>query len=83
MKRSTLIRILQEKFNLNAVPSEEFESDRWGGIWIRDDICKPETDHYQYANDTANKANKLNQFLATVGWFADPYDNMTIMMWEV
>ena len=83
MKRSTLMRTLQEKFNLNAVPSEEFERDSWGGIWIRDDICKPETDWYQYANDTANDNNKLNKFLATVGWFAEPYDNMTILMWEV
>jgi len=83
MKRSTLIRNLQDTFNLNAVASEEFESDSWGGIWIRDDICKPETNFYPYADGTADETNKLNDFLRKAGWFAEPHDSETIMLWEV
>jgi len=82
MKRSTLIRNLQDTFNLNAVASEEFESDSWGGIWIRDDICKPETGFYPYADGTSQD-NELNDFLRKAGWFAEPHDSETIMLWEV
>jgi len=80
MKRNTLIKQLQSKFNLNAVPSEEFDGAE-GGIWIRDDICKQETDWYPYAEGTMQK-NDLNRFLTKAGWFAEPYDSETIMIWQ-
>lgn len=82
MNRNILIEKLNNDFNLNAVPSEEFDSSSVGGIWIRDDICKPETDFYPYAEGTMNESNKLNKFLDNAGWFAEPYDSETIMIFE-
>tara|TARA_R110000737_G_scaffold330171_3_gene345679 strand:- start:499 stop:750 length:252 start_codon:yes stop_codon:yes gene_type:complete len=82
MKRETMIKNLAKKFNLNAVPSEEFYGEGRGtGIWIRDDICKPETDYYNYAESTMEE-NKLNSYLKKNGWFAEPYDAETIMMYK-
>lgn len=81
MNREALIKALNEKFNLNAVPSEEFNGSA-NGIWIRDNICKPETDYYNYAESTMDMDNKLNQFLSKNGWFAEPHDSETIMIWE-
>ena len=80
MKRNTLIKNLHTKFNLNAVPSEEFDGVE-GGVWIRDDICKPETDYYNYAEGTMED-NRLNRFLSAAGWFAEPYDSETIFIWK-
>jgi len=80
MNRDTLINKLSKEFNLNAVPSEEFNGSE-NGIWIRDDICKPETNYYPYAEGTMDDTNKLNQFLAANGWFAEPYDSETITLW--
>ena len=80
MKRDTLIKHLETKFNLNAVPSEDFNGTT-GGIWIRDDICKPDTDYYPYAEGTMQD-NKLNRFLTKAGWFAEPHDSETIMIWN-
>lgn len=79
--QKTMIRILGEKFNLNAVSREEFDGSP-NGIWIRDDICKPETDYYGYANGTMDDENILNRFLASKGWFAEPYDSETIMLYK-
>ena len=73
---------LQEQFNLNAVPMEEWDGST-GGIWIRDDICKKETGYYRYAEDTMNDSNILNQFLSSNGYFAEPYDAETIMVYEI
>lgn len=82
MKRETMIKNLAKKFNLNAVPAEEFYGEGKGaGIWIRGSICKPETDFYNYAKATMEK-NKLNDYLKKNGWFAQPYDAETIMMWQ-
>ena len=77
----TMMRMLNEKFNLNAVSTEEWDG-RKGGIWIRDDICKPETDYYPYANGTMDMDNVLNKFLSSKGWYAEPYDSETIMMYK-
>lgn len=78
--RNTVMKALQEKFVLNAVPSEDFDGSE-GGIWIRDDICKPETDYYPYAEGTMQE-NELNTFLTKAGWFAEPYDSETIMIYR-
>lgn len=80
MKRDTLIKNLNSKFNLNAVPSEEWDGNP-GGIWIRDDICRPETDYYPYADGTMED-NRLNRYLRKAGWFAEPYDGETIFIWR-
>ncbi len=74
---------LQEQFNLNAVPMEEWEYGRDNGIWIRDDICKKETDYYPYAEGTMDDSNILNKFLSANGWYAQPYDSETIMIYEI
>ena len=81
MDLDTMLDALNKKFNLNAVPSEEFDFHA-GGIWIRDDICKKETDFYPYAEGTGDDNNILNQFLVENGWFAEPHDSETIMIWE-
>ena len=81
MNLDNMLDALYKKFNLNAVPSEDFDGHK-GGIWIRDDICKEETDFYPYAEGTMDADNKLNQFLAENGWFAEPHDSETIMIWK-
>jgi hypothetical protein len=81
MKRETMMKNLLNKFNLNAVPSEEFYGQGNGsGIWIRDNISKSETDFYNYAEATMEE-NKLNSYLKKNGWFAEPYDAETIMLY--
>ena len=79
--QKTMIRMLREQFNLNAVSREEWDGSATG-IWIRDDICKPETDYYPYADGTMDMDNVLNKFLSSKGWFAEPYDSETIMMYK-
>jgi len=81
MKREQLIDALAEKFCLNCVPSEEFDG-RTGGVWVRDDICKQETDWYNYADGTMEE-NDLNRFLRKAGWTAEPYDSETIMLYRI
>jgi len=82
MKREKLILALQGKWQLNAVPSEDFGEHYRNGIWIRDDICKPSTDYYNYADATLED-NKLNRFLTRAGWFAEPYDSETILLYRI
>lgn len=86
MKRDALIKNLHNKFNLNAVYAGEFygypadgSSDK--GIWIRDDICKKETGWYNYANDTMDMDNILNQYLRKHGWHTEAHDAETIMIY--
>ena len=78
MKRETMIKNLEKKFNLLAVPREEFDGLGTTGLWIRDNICKPETDYYNAA--ATMEENKLNSFLKKNGWWAEPYDAETIML---
>ena len=82
MKTNTMIKNLRSKFDLNAVDSAEFDG-RSGGIWIRDDICKEETGFYAYAEGTLDDDNVLNKYLSKQGWYAEAYDNETIMMYNV
>jgi hypothetical protein len=83
MKQEQMIKQLESKFKLNAVPRMEFDGVDSEGIWIRDDICKESTGFYRYAEDTMNDDNILNKFLSKNGWYAEPYDAETIMMYEV
>lgn len=80
--RLALINSLKSKFNLNAVDASDFYGYKDQGIWIRDDICKPETDYYGYANATMEE-NRFNSFLTSKGWYAEPYDGETIMLYQV
>jgi len=81
MKRETMMKNLSNKFKLNAVGAEEFfgEGRSGTGIWIRGNICKVETGWYNYAEATMEE-NKLNDYLKKNGWYAEPYDAETIMM---
>ena len=83
-----MIKELETKFNLNAVSSFEFDATLIDGkepqgIWIRDDICKESTGFYNYAEDTMNDNNILNQFLSSNGWYAQPHDSETIMLYPI
>ena len=49
-------------------------------IRIRGSICKAETDWYNYAEATMEE-NRLNDYLKKNGWYAEPYDAETIMLW--
>ena len=80
MKKAKIIETLKEKFNLNAVCASEFYGSSSPGIWIKDDICKPETDFYGYANATLED-NMLNRWLESKNWYAEPYDGETIMLY--
>ena len=88
MNQETMIKELESKFKLNAVPVFEFDATLIDGkepqgIWIRDDICKESTGFYNYAEDTMNDSNILNQFLSSNGYYAQPYDSETIMIYEI
>ena len=82
MKQEEMIKQIENKFKLNAVPRSDFDGVESDGIWIRDDICKESTDFYNYAEDTMNDDNILNKFLSANGWYAQPYDAETIMLYE-
>jgi len=87
MNQETLIKNLETKFKLNAVPRFEFDATLIDGkepqgIWIRDDICKESTEYYRYAEDTMNDNNILNKYLKQHGWYAEPYDAETIMLYQ-
>ena len=83
MNQETMIKELESKFKLNAVPMEEWDSNRDNGIWIRDDICKESTGFYNYAEDSMNDDNILNKFMLKHGWYAQPYDAETIFFYEI
>ena len=88
MKQEQMIKELQSKFKLNAVPRFEWDATLIDGkepqgIWIRDDICKESTDFYNYAEDSMNDDNILNKFMLEHGWYAQPYDAETIFFYEV
>ena len=84
LNRNAMIESLKSNFNLSSKPAEDFYADDTidTGLWINDDICKPETDYYNYADGTLEN-NKLNDFLKKNGWFAEPYDGETIMIWPI
>ena len=88
MKQKQMIKELETKFKLNAVSRFEFDATLIDGkepqgIWIKDDICKESTDLYRYAEDTMNDDNILNKFLTKHGWYAQPYDPETIMVYPI
>ena len=88
MKQEQMIKELQSKFKLNAVPRFEWDATLIDGkepqgIWIRDDICKESTGFYNYAEDSMNDDNILNKFMLKHGWYAQPYDSETIMIYEI
>ena len=80
MRRATMIKNLESKFGIPAVPADEFYGYANDGIWCRGNICTEKTDYYPYAEGTMQK-NKLNDYLESKGWFAEPYDNETIMFY--
>ena len=82
MNRDKLAAQLKSKFNLSTRPAEEFygHSLESVGLWINDNVCKKETDYYDYADGTLEN-NKLNDYLEAKGWYAEPYDAETIMVW--
>lgn len=84
-RRTTIIKAMKEKFNLNAVPAEEFygSDEAMNGVWIRDDICKKESGWYAYAEDTMNEKNKVNKYAKRKGWYAEPYDAETIFFYPI
>ena len=82
MNQETLIKNLVNKFELRAVPMEEWDGSDTG-IWIKDDICRESTDYYRYAEDTMNDDNILNKFLSANGWYAQPYDSETILLYPI
>ena len=73
MRRATLIKNLESKFGIQAVPADEFYGYKKDGIWCRDDICTEKTDYYPYDEGT-KQANKLNRNIESKGWFAEPYE---------
>jgi len=82
MKRSTLMNQLEAKFDLKTDTTEAFGIGK-GGIWIRDDIANEKTEFYNYSEGTMVENNILNQFLFKNGWFAEPYDSETIMLYQI
>jgi len=82
MKRSTLMNQLETKFDLKTDTTESFGIGK-GGIWIRDDIANEKTEFYNYSEGTMVENNILNQFLFKNGWFAEPYDSETIMLYQI
>ncbi len=81
MRRDTLIKNLGTKFGLSAVHADKFYGCPTEGIWINDDICTEKTDFYPYADGTLDD-NKLNTYLHSKGWFAEPHDSETIMLYR-
>jgi hypothetical protein len=77
-----MIQALKSKFDLRAVCASEFYGSRNPGIWIRDDICTPKTDYYGYA-DATMEDNMFNRWLENYGWYAEPYDAETIMLYRI
>lgn len=75
-----IIKLLDKNFNLNVVPRKEFDGGR--GLWVKDNICKPETDYYNYLSATLQD-NRLNTFLSDCGWYAEAYDAETIMLYRI
>ena len=78
MTQKTMIKNLAAKFGIPSVSAEEFYGYKHDGIWCRGDICTESTDYYPYAEGTMQD-NKLNTYLHSKGWFAEPYDSETIM----
>jgi len=91
MRRKTLMNHLEKRFDLTVGTTEEFDGNNAGGkggIWIRDNIASLTCNLWlkNYAWDslgTAVENNVLNKFLEKNGWFAEPYDAETIMLYSI
>ena len=73
-----MLKEIKAKFDLNVVCATEFYGVATDSIWVKDDICKESTEYYRYADGCLDD-NKLNRFLEKNGWYAEPYDNETVM----
>ena len=78
MNKSQMLKALKSKFNLPVKDASEFYGESSSSIWCAGDICRPETDYYDYAEGTWDDSNILNVFLNKNGWYAEPYDSETI-----
>jgi len=79
-KRKDLMKLLEKKFNLTVGTSEEFYGeDSVGGIWIRDGLCTELTDYFDY--EIGIEGNILNEFIKSQGWFIEPNDADTMLLW--
>lgn len=83
VSKNVMMERIQKKFALNAVDATDFYGYESDGIWIRDDICTEKTGFYNYADGTMDDSNVLNKFLNKAGWFAEPYDSETIMLYKM
>lgn len=81
MKRDDLIEYLNKKYpEIDADYSEDFGVSG-GGIWLKgtEDMC---WDSEILAFQTDATLNEVNDFLSENGWFIEPYDHGTFMIWK-
>lgn len=79
MKKTTLMKNLSTKFKLEVVGGEEFYGRPSEGIWIRDGLSK--INYSLEANLQGN--HPLDEFIRKCGWFVEPYDAETFLVYPV
>lgn len=82
LTRDEMIKVIKDRFILNAVPSEEFGEDYKGGIWIKDDMYRPYFEYYDHES-TLDEDHFFNKALKEHSWYAEPYDAETILLWKM
>ena len=96
MKRKALMAKLKA-MDMEVETTETFygPGGSAGGIWIKDgdgatnDRGHEPFNYYSWEWDadeefyTRNTRNDVRAMLTKAGWFSEPYDSMTFMLWEI
>jgi hypothetical protein len=68
-----------------AAPSADFYGDNSKGIWLRgsEDFAEDGARVFNYYNDDNLLHPKLEKIIKDAGWYAEPYDSGTCMIWPI
>lgn len=92
MDRANLINRLNNQFGLNATTADEFYGRVTDGIWVRNegkvmpgDMPAFDSNATEYdPNEELYRmgvALEVDEVLTDAGWYAEPYDSGTWMIW--
>jgi len=94
MKRiATVIKEMKAKFNTECKPSSEFYGEPSKGIWVTGiGTLDDDNSAFDYASTdydfteevfTMGVHNTVNKYLEDAGYYAEPYDAGTWMLWPI
>lgn len=78
--KNQVMKDLAKKFNLEVVDASEFYGYQNFGIWIRDGIYDL---NYGIEHNLRARPHPLNDYVDEAGWFIEPYDSETFLVYPI